>query len=69
MLTPEQAAAYVMAQAVAALIQLESMKVANAERERNGFAPAYDEAAFASLEVHYCIGHNAVMETFAKANN
>lgn len=37
-------------QIASALIELEAMKVANAERERNGHAFAYGEDAFFTLQ-------------------
>ena len=54
----EQRVAFLMAQTVAAQIELEAMKAANTQREINGFSPAYDEAAFMELITKWKIGHN-----------
>ncbi|MEA3242868.1 MAG: hypothetical protein U9Q19_05430 [Pseudomonadota bacterium] len=63
-MTPEQAAAYVHAQAVAATAAIESMKAANTLREMQGKTIAYDEQAFLSVLEQYGLHHNAVMTTF-----
>lgn len=63
-MTPEQKAAYVIAQAACAVIELQSMIAANNERSQSGLAQAYDEGAFAALENRYTIGHNAVLGLF-----
>ena len=60
-MTPEQQAAYVMSQVACALIEMNAMIATNTERERNGWAPAYNEIAFLQLHEKYCIGHNAVL--------
>ena len=48
-------AANVFAQAVGALSEIEGMKAENIERERNGLALAYDDAAFADVRRRYDI--------------
>ena len=53
--------AYVNSQIIAANIMMESIKAANAERERGGFAQAYTEDAFAGLIDQFQLGHNAVV--------
>ena len=63
-MTDAQKAAKVFAQAVAALAEIEAMRVANHEREANGEAYAYDEAAFREVPERYGIDHNAIMATF-----
>lgn len=63
-MTPEQKAAFVMAQAVAALARIESMKAENWMREMKGHTIAYGEAEFANVENEYMIGHNAVINFF-----
>lgn len=68
-MTKEQAAAYVFAQAVSALAQIESMKAANAEREGRGESLAYPEDAFASVPDNYCLGHNSICQLFEDANS
>jgi len=60
----EQKAAYIFSQGVCALIELESMKQANKEREWKGQMIAYGEEAFMELQEKYCIGHNAVIGFF-----
>ncbi len=45
-MTPEQKAAYVFAQSVAAMAEIEAMKAANQMREMNGHTIAYGEEAF-----------------------
>lgn len=59
-----QKAAYIMAQAAAALIELEAMKQANRDRESRGEGPAYDEEAFLKLHEQYCLHHNPVLSLF-----
>lgn len=61
MMNKDQAAAYVFAQSVAALAEIEGMKAANAERMSRGEALAYNEAAFFKIHAQYGIHHNAVM--------
>lgn len=72
-MTPEQAAAFVIAQAVSALAELEAMKQANAEwaHVRDANLPSgapYNETDFRTLDRRYCIGHNAVLQCFQDAN-
>lgn len=66
-MTKQQAAAYVFAQSVAALAAIEGSKAANVERERNGYALAYDEGAFADIAADFGITHNQIMALFAEA--
>ena len=63
-MTHEEKAAYVHAQAVAATAEIEGMKAMNTERERNGYALAYDEAAFFAIVDKFGLGHNTLMEFF-----
>jgi len=63
-MTEEQKAAYVFAQSVAALIELESMCTANAERESRGEPQAYSEEKILSLQCKYGVSHNAVCSVF-----
>jgi hypothetical protein len=65
-MTPEQKAAYVFAQAVAAHIESLAMIAANTERESQGMALAYDETAFAGLIDRYGLGHNNIVSFFAR---
>lgn len=66
-MTSEQAAAYVHAQSVAALAEIEGMKAENADRDRLGLAVAYVHKQFISVIDQYGISHNAVLTTFANA--
>ena len=61
---PEQKAAYVMAQSVAAMATIEGMKAANREREARCGDLAYDEAAFDDVISHYGLSHNSVVGLF-----
>lgn len=63
-MTPEQQAAYINAQAVAASAELEAMKAANWMREMQGHTIAYGEEAFLALIDKYGLHHNAVLTTF-----
>lgn len=63
-MTPEQKAAYIQAQAVAAAIELEAMRAENADRESKGLSQAYDESSFHKLQELYCITHNDVISFF-----
>lgn len=68
MMTPEQAAAFVMGQAAAAFGELEGMKVENKIRETRGEAPAYGEGQFQESMAKYCIQHNQVIGLFNEVN-
>ena len=57
----EQRIVFVQAQTVCAMAEIEAMKAANREREDQGKALAYDEAAFMSVPDQFLIGHNAVI--------
>ncbi len=54
-------AAYIFAQSACALIEMESMKVANRERRDRGESIAYTEDAFVNLINKYGIHHNAIL--------
>lgn len=60
----EQKAAYVMAQAACALIEVAGMIAANQVRQMKGHSLAYDEEAFNSISIKYGIHHNAVIGLF-----
>ena len=60
-MTPEQQAAYIFGQAVAAMIELESMKAMNLEREIRGESLAYPGESFLALIDKYGISHNAIL--------
>jgi N-acetyl-anhydromuramyl-L-alanine amidase AmpD len=61
-MTPEQKVAHVAAQTAAALIELESMKAANREREMHGYALAWNEDAFHDLIAKYGLDGNSRLE-------
>jgi hypothetical protein len=65
-MTNEQKAVYIGAQTALMLVELEEMKAANCLRDRQGYAQAYDDIAFAQLFERYekILGHNAVLELF-----
>lgn len=63
-MTPEQAAAYVHAQAVAATAEIEGMKAENQNRMSNGWGATYTEDDFARIISKYGLHHNAVVTTF-----
>lgn len=63
-MTDEQKAAFVFANAVAAMAEIESMKIANHERAMQNHSPAYNEAAFLTIIEKYGIHHNAMLELF-----
>ena len=63
-MTPEQSAAYIHAQAVAALAEIEAMKAENWMREMKGHTIAYGEEEFLAVIDKYGIHHNAVLMTF-----
>lgn len=54
--------AFIQAQTVACLCELEAMKVANQERQENGYANAFDEMAFRELPEQYGLTHNQLVE-------
>lgn len=65
-MTQEQEAAYVFAQSVCALAEIEGMKAENMQREFLGKAMAYDAGAFVAVIKKYDIHHNAVLGTFRR---
>ena len=63
-MTPEQQAAYIHAQAVAASAELEAMKAANWMRKMQGHTIAYGEEDFLALIDKYGLHHNTVLTTY-----
>ena len=63
-MTDEQKAAYVNAQAAAALIEAMGMVAENQSRERQGKAQAYGEKSFFDLPYTYGLHHNTAMSLF-----
>lgn len=63
-MTDEQKAAYINAQAVCALAEIQSMVAFNAQRPDH--QPPYYEAQFQNVANKYCIHHNAVISFFGE---
>ena len=63
-MTPEQQAAYIIAQAAEAMIRAMGMDAENQKRRSQGYTPAYTEAAFIELLAGYALGHNSVIGYF-----
>lgn len=59
-----QQAAYVQAQATAALIEALGMVADNMQKQALGQPPSYDKMHFDALIDQYGLGHNAVLTTF-----
>lgn len=68
MLTPEQAAAFVNAQSVAALADIEGMKIVNADYAAFGHPPCYHQSDFEAITDKYGLGYNTIMQLFNDAN-
>lgn len=69
MLNRAQTAALVYARAVRAQADIEGMKVTNAERVRNNFAPAYTEQNFDEVIVRNLLGENDIGAEFRAAED
>ena len=64
-MSPVERAAYIFAQAVCALAEIEGMKAANAERAiTHNDAPVFGKAHFDAVANKYGIHHNAVIGYF-----
>ena len=63
-MSPEEKRTYMDSQIACALIEMESMKAMNYERDAQGLAQAYNEEAFLDLIEKYGIHHNAVIGWF-----
>ena len=61
-MTPEQRAAYIMAQAACANAEVAGMTAENMQRAALGQSMAYDESAFVAVIENYSIHHNSVVE-------
>jgi ABC-type uncharacterized transport system ATPase component len=59
----EQKAAFLMAQTVAAQIELAAMQAENETRTMQGYSLAYSEEDFLALIGKYGIGHNQAIMT------
>lgn len=66
-MTPEQAAAFVMAQAACAIGEIAAMQAEDrlaAIQGHNG----HTGEEYRQIDERYCIGHNAVMQLFQEIN-
>ncbi len=63
-MTPEQKAAFVMAQAACAMAEIAGMQAANQHRTQHGNSIMYGEEAFDGVIERNCISHNAVLSLF-----
>lgn len=59
-MTPEQKAAYVIAQSACMNARMESMKAANTQATFHGQPPLYQEWDFISLPDEFGLHHNAI---------
>lgn len=67
-MTPEQAAAYVIAQAASMAAELGAMEAANDLAKFEGRAPVYGFDDFRKVPDGYCVHHNAVMTLFQECS-
>lgn len=65
-MTPEQEAAYVIAQSASAVIEAMGMAAENQQRAHQGASMAYVEDHFNALIEKYGIHHNEVMTVFQR---
>lgn len=63
-MTEQQAAAYVQAQATAAMIEAEGMKAQNRIAEIREEYPPFDGGDFTDLIEKYGLGHNTILSLF-----
>ena len=63
-MTPEQQAAFIMAQAACAMAEIAGMQAENQQRAHLGQSMAYVEKQFTDVIERNCIGHNAVISFF-----
>ena len=63
-MTDEQKAAYLNAQAVCAMAEIEAMKAENWMREMHGYTIANGEEEFLAVPDKYSLHHNSVMTLF-----
>jgi len=63
-MTPEQQAAYVIAQAACAMAEIAGMQAENQMCALRGEPLAYGEGAFTSVIERNCIHHNGVLTLF-----
>lgn len=63
-MTPEQKAAYIQSQSVAAMAEVMGMQAENQQRELLGHSMAYTHEDFVAVIERYGIHHNAVISFF-----
>jgi hypothetical protein len=67
-MTPEQAAAFVMAQAACAAAEIAGMQAENQIYVKRGQGVLFGKNEFDAIADRYCIGHNAVLTLFQETN-
>ena len=60
-MTPEQRAAYIFAQSVSAMAEIEGMKAENSDRLSKGLSIAYGDEAFFAVPEKFGITHNQIL--------
>lgn len=63
-MTPEQKAAFIIAQSACAMAEIAGMQAENESRIANGLTPAYTERDFIAVTERNVVGHNAVVQFF-----
>lgn len=63
-MTPEQKAAFIMAQAACAMAEIAGMQASNQHRLSLGQSIAYDEKNFEEVINNKVLGHNSVVSFF-----
>ena len=63
-MTPEQKAAFIMAQAACAIAEIAGMQAENQHRANNGDSVRYGEEAFQGVTARFVIAHNDVISFF-----
>lgn len=63
-MTPEQKAAYIIAQSACLMATIAGMQAENQNRQHEGLSPAYTQDNFEDQILRYRVHHNAVMEFF-----
>jgi hypothetical protein len=68
-MTKEQAAAFVQAQTVCALAEIEAMKAENRHRATQGYSDAYGEEEFLAVPARHQITRNQVALLFQEVSH
>ena len=68
-MTPEQKAAYVIAQTACMMVTLEAMRLENADCERYGRPRTYGPSDFSALPETFGVHHNAVVTFFSEGQS